>query len=611
MFVLAAFAAWVYSASDQVRGIKRSYEGGSSVAQSLYKSSNWFSSAYTFPSSPIFALPGAYRINERGIEVSIPTKHAAKNTMFGSFTTQCIVGFGQEIGATQVKQYSDWSVVLALQNARAEMAEAVIQVGSPWLYLTAKEADPVLSCEGAQVSERPNSSVFTLGDQVFLQQKQAATGQYRIGLLPNATDETIELFEADAWPNASDTYVQNTITDGNIQTTYMFGDSATLITVWPHQASYLDKPLETLATYQTQLGELSLVSAQSFTTVVEKPDLPANFTVAQDPARQEEIRRAIVEDVKEYSEADVPQGAYFRGTWLGAASTLALLSDTYGLEQQRKSMVDLLQQQLKQSTEMFFYDDQQHMYIAKKPEFGNEEGNDHHFHYGYYIRSAAVLSQLAGQNDPDIAKMIDQMVADIATFDSDDTYPRLRHYSVYEGHSWADGDASFEDGNNQESTSEALNAWYGIYLWGVQKDDQQLSDLGQWLFSQELAGTKAYWFGYENPFPSDYVHDMASIVWGGKRDFATWFSGEKGHIYGIQLLPITPASSYLSQISIPTLLTQSDNDLANHEWRDLLLAYQSYHNPSVAQEAASEVDQYAGTKLQSLFLQTVYSQNGQ
>ncbi len=36
------------------------------------------------------------------------------------------------------------------------------------------------------------------------------------------------------------------------------------------------------------------------------------------------------------------------------------------------------------------------------------------------------------------------------------------------------------------------------------------------------------------------------INWGGKRDYATWFSAEPSAILGIQLIPMSPSSGYLA-----------------------------------------------------------------
>lgn len=63
--------------------------------------------------------------------------------------------------------------------------------------------------------------------------------------------------------------------------------------------------------------------------------------------------------------------------------------------------------------------------------------------------------------------MVDLLIRDIASTDrSDPLFPYLRCFDKYAGHSWASAEANFADGNNQESSSESLNAWYGLILWG-------------------------------------------------------------------------------------------------------------------------------------------------
>jgi endo-1,3(4)-beta-glucanase len=44
-------------------------------------------------------------------------------------------------------------------------------------------------------------------------------------------------------------------------------------------------------------------------------------------------------------------------------------------------------------------------------------------------------------------------------------FPLARHKSWYDGHSFATGLFPFGNGKSQESSSEAVNAYYGAYLW--------------------------------------------------------------------------------------------------------------------------------------------------
>ncbi len=57
------------------------------------------------------------------------------------------------------------------------------------------------------------------------------------------------------------------------------------------------------------------------------------------------------------------------------------------------------------------------------------------------------------------------LTRDIASPVRDDAmFPFLRHFDVYAGHSWVSGQAPFGDGGNEESSSEAVNAWAALIL---------------------------------------------------------------------------------------------------------------------------------------------------
>ena len=68
----------------------------------------------------------------------------------------------------------------------------------------------------------------------------------------------------------------------------------------------------------------------------------------------------------------------------------------------------------------------------------------------------------------------------------------------YMGHSWASGIAvpggkpNFL-GRNQESTSEAVNAWYAISLLGKVVGRDDVRDLGMALLATEIKSAQTYW----------------------------------------------------------------------------------------------------------------------
>ncbi|MFN9971236.1 MAG: glycosyl hydrolase, partial [Phycisphaerae bacterium] len=175
------------------------------------------------------------------------------------------------------------------------------------------------------------------------------------------------------------------------------------------------------------------------------------------------------------------------------------------------------------------------------------EMNDHHFHYGYFVQAAAIVAKYDPAWAASFAPMIELIIKDFANWDRTDTrFPVLRNFDPYAGHSWAAGHASFAAGNNQESSSEAMNAASGVALWGAVTGNTALRDLGMYLFAAEEASIQQYWFDADDAvFPAGVTRPVAGIVWSDSMDYATWFTADPAKIHGINFLPITPASLYL------------------------------------------------------------------
>ncbi len=174
---------------------------------------------------------------------------------------------------------------------------------------------------------------------------------------------------------------------------------------------------------------------------------------------------------------------------------------------------------------------------------------DHHFHYGYWLNAAVhvALRDPAWATADRWGGMVGRIIADIASAERGRAdFPFLRNFDAYEGHSWASGNADFDAGNNQESSSEAVNAWAGLILWGEATGDRALRDLGMFLFTSEVASVQQYWFDLDRQvLAPEFGKPFASMVFGGKYAYNTWWTQEPRQIMGINLLPLTPASTYL------------------------------------------------------------------
>ena len=80
---------------------------------------------------------------------------------------------------------------------------------------------------------------------------------------------------------------------------------------------------------------------------------------------------------------------------------------------------------------------------------------DHHFLWGYFIYSAAVVAAYDHEFVEDYGEMVEMLIRDCMNPDkNDDMFPWMRNFDPYEGHSWAGGFGDNSSGNNQESASE-------------------------------------------------------------------------------------------------------------------------------------------------------------
>ncbi len=148
--------------------------------------------------------------------------------------------------------------------------------------------------------------------------------------------------------------------------------------------------------------------------------------------------------------------------------------------------------------------------------------------------------------------MVKLLIRDISSPNHDDAmFPFLRSFEPYAGHSWAPGHAKFGDGNNNESSSEAMSAWYGIILCGAATGNRSLRDLGIYLYTTEMHAIRDYWFDatdqYHHP---DYTPSVVTMVWGGKGARETWFSANPELVHGINWLPMHGGSLYLGHYGI-------------------------------------------------------------
>jgi hypothetical protein len=198
----------------------------------------------------------------------------------------------------------------------------------------------------------------------------------------------------------------------------------------------------------------------------------------------------------------------------------------------------------------FAYDPNWRTLLGMPDSFGSARAmNDHHFHYGHFIHSAALLAM----HDPDwaagYAGMVELLIRDVANWDRGDArFPVLRNFDPYAGHSWASGNSAFDTGNNQESSSESMNFATGLILWGSVMGRDDIRDLGVYLHASEAAAIEQYWFDADDAvFPESLSRPLAGILWSDGAVYDTWWTENPEEIHGINFLPVTGGSLYLGR----------------------------------------------------------------
>ncbi|MEN9328724.1 MAG: hypothetical protein RI947_1532 [Candidatus Parcubacteria bacterium] len=621
--------------SSDVRGATTSV--GHSLTPVI--SNQWFSTVFSkFPTKPMYAFPLSFTISDDGLGFSSPDIKKTENTIFAPYTEDFTVGLEANLKKPEVTHVGDWSVNLTQKTSKGDSISYFLAQGIPYtsvtstgkeLYLnipndftltkTDKTAikDSSFKQDAFVITTRNHTYLIASADAMTIKRSKKTLIISSTNLLIALLDvpEHAEDFKKLVGIDVNDTQAKYEVLGSSVRTSYTIGSNniVPLTALMPHHTDHVSNDLTELGNYSTLRGPMKLVRTSTFSTSIPFEAPAQSFTKASEGVS--EITGQLKKDAATLLKDKVPDSKdYYLGTWMGKVTTLIQLADTYGLQKEKQQLINVLKPQLIKSMSYFVYDNKMTSMIATKPEFGNEKLNDHHFHYGYFIRAAAVLASYDPTLMNEVKADVNELVADIMTTDRSTTrYPYLRNFSVFEGHSWADGFGEFNDGTNQESSSEAINAWYAVYLWSNLTKNDALKRYAAALYATEIQSTFAYWFDKDGIYSKPYEHRIASIVWGGKVDFATWFSDSTNMKYGIQLLPFTPASTYLA--GLPSFanyeedFADSKGDVGK-EWGDLFVMWKAMYNPEEAMTMKDKVTKFEGNNTRSNFLHFLYTAEG-
>jgi endoglucanase Acf2 len=609
----------------------------------------WYSSLI-FSDDPenIFAQPLSVRPMPTGLEVALPRKEVVPTERrdveihYPHRDALTISPLAFEPGRALLAGASDWAIEITMSRG-ADRFDATVAHGSPYVWFRVGRGDlrvrlpeageRVAAADPRMLVLRVKGTGYALFGPTGVQWEAASPtewiarlpegrGYLSVAGLPDDSAAAQALLLKHAYAAVTDTRVDWNVdrANGEVTTTFtattqpLEGDEATpLLGLYPHHW-YGNASVEGRLgpAYETVRGRIRLLPAASFRTVTRYtgfvpywPGLPENTPRAGD---LRDVMRADIRNARRMMLVE-GEGPYWQGKGLQRLMKMLDVFEQQGDQQAVERLIGLVKTRIEEwfsgtDRRRYFHWDKAMGTVVAYPEeyFAVVQMNDHHFHYGYWIRAVAEIAL----RDPAWAArgkwgdMVDLLIKDIAFPERGKAeFPFLRTYDPYEGHSWASGIGLGETGNNQESSSEALNAWTGLILWGEIHGDAALRDLGIWLLATETEAVRHYWFDlYNQVFSPEYQNVDVSMVFGAKYAHNTWWTDDPRQITGINLLPMTTVSTYFA--SHPDYIRKNFDALVEEQkiwaargkkvdppdiWQDIFAKYLALADPAAALES--------------------------
>lgn len=573
-------------------------------------------------SQNLYAHPLVMRAFKDGLGLSYPdTPKVSAREYMHPYAEDLRVGLsGLAAPDTRVASYSDWAVTAEWSGESA--LRATIGHGLPFAYFTKTGgAKAVIKAtgkvdiwhDGAEAIGitvnghhyglfAPSKAKWQKNGEV-LESDLGGKDYFSVAVLPSKGDDELERFRKHAYSFVTDTKVSWVYDEAKakLSATYEFVTkqmddqkglaTEPIVALYPHLYKYAPDTAFLKYVYASPRGFLKIAETGKFTAEYTfngiLPVLPSvpGADLGSVPRYIKEAANADELFTKGFGPRET-RDSYWVGKSFGRNAVLMELADQNGLKAERDRLLVGMENEFTdwfdgQMPRAFYYDEEWRSLLAFPSSYGSaDELNDHHFHYGYFIGAAALIAARDAQWQKDFGPFVDIMVKDVANPARDDKrYPFMRHMDAYAGHSWANGPAHFDYGNNQEASSEDTNCSSGIILWGAITGNKQFRDMGIYMLVSQIAAAEQYWFNVDKEnFPKGFDnHQAAGMVWGAGAKYDTWFDRDPAMIHGINYLPFTGASLYIGRH--PKYVAGAFDEIfkesrgALNAWRDYMMMY--------------------------------------
>ncbi|WP_051238679.1 glycosyl hydrolase [Gaetbulibacter saemankumensis] len=543
---------------------------------------------------------------------------------------------GLNSSKVSVSDYSDWTVTMHWNDGNHDL-KATSGIGMPFLYFE-KELDDVfqvkvnsgnvtISAELLIIENASNGADFVfyapsgstwvhsgntytsmLNGKKYCSMAMLPQNNVNVNSIAQEYKKYAYVFPVNTTTNWS--YSESTskvITDFTVVTETKEGSETNiLLGLLPHQWANLSSisAMPTGYSYDGVRGEIKTLEGNGF--IVENsfkgilPTMPylSNYSDGFDPALlNDKISQIQNDGLATWTDS------YNEGQVLNRLIQTARIADQTGNIEARDKMVSTIKERLEdwltyeagEKAFLFYYNNDWSALLGYPAGHGQDSNiNDHHFHWGYFIHAAAFLEQFEPGWANDWGDMVNLLIRDAASEDRNDSqFPFLRNFSPYAGHCWANGFATFPQGNDQESTSESMQFNSSLIHWGTITNNDAIRDLGIYLYTTEQTAIEEYWFDmYERNFQPSQQYGLVSRVWGNSYDNGTFWTADITASYGIELYPMHGGSLYLGhnknyvqkiwdelKLYTEILSTTSTNP---NLWHDTIWKYLSFLDPQLA-----------------------------
>lgn len=536
-----------------------------------------------------------------------------------------------------ISNYGDWTVSMNW-SIGSHNFEATAGVGMPFLYFTkastdvaevtitsgtVEQADEILIIRKAKNGAdfavyAPKGSVWVKGSGGVYTSTLNGQNYWSLAFIPLTAPNAVQTakdYQKYAYTFPKDTKVEWAYdektsivrSDFTVETDVKEGAENMLLGLLPHQWANLasNSPKPEGFSYKTIRGEMKTLAGSHFS--VENtfygilPTLP--YVDEQSVGFSPAMLKSKVDALKN-DELAAWTDSYNEGQVMNRLIQTARIADEMGNVTARDLMLKTIKNRLEdwlsynsgEVAFLFYYNADWTAMLGYPAGHGQDNNlNDHHFHWGYFIHAASFVEQYEPGWASKWGDMINLLIRDAASPDRNDTlFPFLRNFSPYAGHSWANGFASFPQGNDQESTSESMQFNSSLIHWGEVTGNKAVRDLGIYLYTTEQTAIEEYWFDvHGRNFPSTQQYSLVSRLWGNNFDNGTFWTNDIAASYGIELYPIHGGSLYLGHNieyveKLSTEIKKNTGIMSNQAndnlWHDIMWEYFSFTDPELAIE---------------------------